>query len=213
MCAAVYRYRHLVRATKVNAGLAESNGKLLLGIWRDSLHVTCGLTACTPGSAPGPTLGNEYGKTLPFYHHQTDQPAHQSSHSQLDYSSSVRWQQWCAKQATPQSHRRNSLNSKPICKIIHRKIPCQICIKVIVKNPTTIWICCHITLLNINVRKQAINDKLQGSVASYLRCGGVANDQIKKDLLLSLSVIIFKSVNTGKVTSKNVIVSCTFFIC
>jgi len=55
-----------VRATKVNAGLAESNGKLLLGIWRDSLHVTCGLTACTPGLAPGPTLGNEYGKTLPF---------------------------------------------------------------------------------------------------------------------------------------------------
>ena len=48
----------LVRATKVNAGLAESNGRLLLGIWRDSLHVTYGLTACTPGSAPGPTLGN-----------------------------------------------------------------------------------------------------------------------------------------------------------
>jgi len=55
-----------VRATKVNAGLAESNGRLLLGIWRDSLHVTCGLTACTSGSAPGPTLGKEYGKTLPL---------------------------------------------------------------------------------------------------------------------------------------------------
>ena len=55
-----------MKATKVNAGLAESNGRLLLGIWRDSLHVTCGLTACTPGSAPGPTLGNEYGKTLPL---------------------------------------------------------------------------------------------------------------------------------------------------
>ena len=55
-----------VNATKVNAGLAESNGSLLLGIWRDSLHVTCGLTACTPGSAPGPTLGNEHGKTLLF---------------------------------------------------------------------------------------------------------------------------------------------------
>ena len=66
MCAAVYRQRHLVRATKVNAGLAESYDKLLLGIWRDSLHVTCGLTACTPRSAPGPTLGNEYGKTLPL---------------------------------------------------------------------------------------------------------------------------------------------------
>ena len=51
---------------EVTAGPAESNGSLLPGIWHDSLHVTCGLTACTPGSAPGPTLGNEYGKTLPF---------------------------------------------------------------------------------------------------------------------------------------------------
>ena len=39
---------------------------VLPGLRRDSLHVTCGLTACTPGSAPGPTLGNEYGKTLLF---------------------------------------------------------------------------------------------------------------------------------------------------
>jgi len=30
----------------------------------DDLTVTCGLTACTPGSAPGPTLGVEYGKPL-----------------------------------------------------------------------------------------------------------------------------------------------------
>jgi len=28
--------------------------------------VTCGLTDCTPGSALGPTLGYEYGRTLPF---------------------------------------------------------------------------------------------------------------------------------------------------
>jgi len=55
-----------VKAAKVNAGLAESNGKLLPGLWRELLHVTCGLTACTLGSAPGPTLGNEYGKTLPL---------------------------------------------------------------------------------------------------------------------------------------------------
>jgi len=34
--------------------------------------------------------------------------------------------------------------------------------------------------------KQAINDKLQGSVATYLRCGGIINNQIKKGLLLSL---------------------------
>ena len=55
-----------MNATEVTAGLAESNGSLLPGLWHDSLHVTCGLTARTPGLAQGPTLGNEYGKTLPF---------------------------------------------------------------------------------------------------------------------------------------------------
>jgi len=66
MCAAVYRQCHLTKAKEVTAGLAESNGSLLPGLRHDSLHVTWGLTACTPGSAPGPTLDNEYGKTLPF---------------------------------------------------------------------------------------------------------------------------------------------------
>jgi len=42
--------------------------------------------------------------------------------------------------------------------------------------------------------KQANSDKLQGSVATYLRCGGV-DIQIWKGLLLSLWVIFFKSVN------------------
>jgi len=36
--------------------------------------------------------------------------------------------------------------------------------------------------------EQALNDKLQGSVAAYFRCGGIANNQIKKGLLLSLWV-------------------------
>ena len=57
-------WRHPVKATEeVTAGLAESNGSLPPGGW---LKVTCGLTACTPGSAPGQTLRNEYGKTLTF---------------------------------------------------------------------------------------------------------------------------------------------------
>jgi len=43
--------------------------------------------------------------------------------------------------------------------------------------------------------KETIYDKLQGSVATYLRCGEVFNNQIKKGLLLSLQVIFFKSVN------------------
>ena len=55
-----------MKATEVTTCLAESNGSLLLGLWRDSLHVTCGLTACTPGSAPGPTLGNEYRENFTF---------------------------------------------------------------------------------------------------------------------------------------------------
>ena len=36
--------------------------------------------------------------------------------------------------------------------------------------------------------KQAINDNLSGSVAAFLRCGGIVSDQIKKGLLLSLHV-------------------------
>ena len=39
--------------------------------------------------------------------------------------------------------------------------------------------------------KEAINDKLQGSIAAYLRCGGVVNNQIKKGLLLSVWVNFF----------------------
>jgi len=43
----VYGWRHLVKAMEITAGLAESNGSLALG---GRLKVTCGLTACTPGS-------------------------------------------------------------------------------------------------------------------------------------------------------------------
>jgi len=57
-----------------------------------------------------------------------------------------------------------------------------------IKNPTAPCICCYTTSWNINSAKQAVNDKLQGSVAAYLRCGGVVNKQIKKGLLLSLWV-------------------------
>jgi len=46
---------------RLTAGMVESNGRLPPDGW---LQVTCGLTACTPGSDPGLTLGNEYGRTL-----------------------------------------------------------------------------------------------------------------------------------------------------
>ena len=46
--------------------------------------------------------------------------------------------------------------------------------------------------------KQAINEKLQGSVAAYLRCGGV-NSQIKNGLLLSVRV---KKIKIGEHLAK-----------
>ena len=72
LCASVTKQYNLVpvkgrwfsAAGEVTAGLAESNGSLPLGGW---LTVTCRPTACTPGSAPGPTLGIECGKPLPFF--------------------------------------------------------------------------------------------------------------------------------------------------
>jgi len=48
-------------ARKVTGGLAESNVSLQPA--GCLTKVTCGLTDCTPGSAPGPVLGNEYGRT------------------------------------------------------------------------------------------------------------------------------------------------------
>jgi len=63
VCHRVYSWCHLVKAAEVTAGLAESNGSLATG---GSHIVTCGLTAYIPGSALGPKLGNDYGRTLPF---------------------------------------------------------------------------------------------------------------------------------------------------
>jgi len=53
-----------------------------------------------------------------------------------------------------------------------------------IKNPTAPCIHCYSTLS----AKQANNDKLQGSVAAYLRYVGVVNKEIRKGLLPSLTV-------------------------
>ena len=55
---------------------------------------------------------------------------------------------------------------------------------------------CEILML----AKQAANDKLQGSVAAYLMCSGVVNNQIRNGLLLSLRVKKkLKSVNIWQI--------------
>jgi len=80
-------------------------------------------------------------------------------------------------------------------KIFHWKI-LLLNLQQAVNNQTTPCICCYTTLWNINVQKQTINNKFSGSVATYLRCGGVVNNWIKKGLLLSLSEkFFFKFVN------------------
>ena len=58
-----------------------------------------------------------------------------------------------------------------------------------IKNPTAPCTCSYTTCETFMSAKHAINDKLQCSVATYLRCGGGVNNQIKKGLLLSLAVI------------------------
>jgi len=52
----------------------------------------------------------------------------------------------------------------------------------------------HVPLRETSMSTKTINDKLQGSVATYLRCDGVVNNQIKT-VFVNLWVIFFKSVN------------------
>jgi len=61
--------RRCSAAGKLTASLA----KVMAAYHRVDDLVTCGLTACTPVSAPGPAFGNEYGKPVPFNVVFTDQ--------------------------------------------------------------------------------------------------------------------------------------------
>ena len=71
------------------------------------------------------------------------------------------------------------------------RIPGKFAIKCIQKSYRTLHMLLHYVVKHqcqLMSAKQANNDKLQGSVAAYLRCGGVVNNQIKKGLLLTLRV-------------------------
>ena len=77
-----------------------------------------------------------------------------------------------------------------------------------IKTPTALLLMLLHYLVKHEYRQKK---KLQGSVATYLICGGVVNNQIKKGLFLSPQVKIYLVIGEyfGKVTSKNVMVSCT----
>ena len=53
-------------------------------------------------------------------------------------------------------------------------------VKCIVKIPLHLAYVATLPCETLMSAKQAIDDKLQGSVAAYLTCGGVVNNQIKK---------------------------------
>jgi len=67
---------------------------------------------------------------------------------------------------------------------------------VFIENFTAPYMRRYTTLWIMNVRKWATvpnynavtNNKLQGTVVTYLRCDGIGNNKIKKGLLLSLPV-------------------------
>jgi len=62
----------------------------------------------------------------------------------------------------------------------------QLAVKWISKIPLHLAYAATLPCETLMSPKQAINDKLQGSVATYLRCGGDVNNQIKIGLFLSL---------------------------
>ena len=96
-------------------------------------------------------------------------------------------------------------------KKIHWKIPWQICSYMVLIIPPYLAYVATLPCETSMSAKQAISNKLQGSVVARLRRGGVVNNQIKKKgLLMSLWVKFFLNRWIfGEVMSKNVIVSCT----
>ena len=64
-------------------------------------------------------------------------------------------------------------------------------VKWISKIPTHLAYVAALPCETLMSAKQAFNDILQGSVATYLRYGGIVNNQIKKSLLLSMRVNFF----------------------
>jgi len=71
----------------------------------------------------------------------------------------------------------------------HWKVRCKkFAVKWILKIPPHLAYVATLPCETLMSPKHAINNKLQGSVATYLRFGGVVNNQIKKRLLLSLRV-------------------------
>ena len=92
-----------------------------------------------------------------------------------------------SQKAGPQTHDYNSVKSEPIKKVFCTgRFIDKFAVKWILKIPPHLAYVATLPCETLMSAKQAINDKLQGSVATHLKCGEVFSNQIKKGLLLSL---------------------------
>ena len=89
-------------------------------------------------------------------------------------------------------------NLNPLIFFLAGRFPGKFVVKWILKIPPHIAYVATLPCETLMSAKQAIDDRLQGSVTTYLRCGGVVNNQIRRGLLLSLSENYFKSVNISQ---------------
>ena len=90
-----------------------------------------------------------------------------------------------AKTAAPQTHAVLLSNLNRLKKFTERFLG-EFAVKWILKVPPHLAYVTTLPCEALMSAKPAVNDKLQGSVATCLRCGGVVNKQIKKGLLLSM---------------------------
>jgi len=84
----------------------------------------------------------------------------------------------------PQTHGHHCVKFKPILIFFTGRFLGRFVVKWILKIPPQLAYVATLPCEKLMSAKQAINDKLQGSVATCLRCGGVVINQIRKGLLL-----------------------------
>ena len=90
-------------------------------------------------------------------------------------------------------------NLNRFTKFFTGRFPGKFAGKCILKIPSHVAYAATLLCETLMSAKQAINDKLQCSVGTYLRCGRLVNNKIKKDLLLSLWV---KKIKIGEYLEK-----------
>jgi len=92
----------------------------------------------------------------------------------------------------PQIHDHNSVKSYPIYNFFTGRFLSKFAVKWILNIALHLAYVATLPCETLMSAKQAINDKLQGSVATYLRCGGVVDNQIKKGSVLTVWVNFLK---------------------